>query len=85
MDMGYDGYNNTGMNSNNSMLSFEKRKSRNENEKKRRDQFNGLIDELSRLHNHEHKKDKSTILLDTINFFKNNTTNSKFNDIIKNK
>lgn len=76
--MSFDAYN-----SMNTMVSQEKRKSRNENEKKRRDQFNSLIDELSRLHNHEHKKDKSTILLDTLNFFKNNSTNSNF-EIFKN-
>jgi len=74
-DMNFDAYN-TGMNLN-TMVSHEKRKSRNENEKKRRDQFNSLIDDLARLHSHEHKKDKSTILLDTLNFFKNNSSNSK--------
>ena len=74
-EMSFDAYN-SGMNMN-TMVSQEKRKSRNENEKKRRDQFNSLIDDLSRLHNHEHKKDKSTILLDTLNFFKNNSTNSE--------
>ena len=74
--MNFDAYN-TGMNLN-TMVSHEKRKSRNENEKKRRDQFNSLIDDLARLHSHEHKKDKSTILLDTLNFFKNNSSNSEF-------
>ena len=52
------------------MQSVDKRRSRNENEKKRRDQFNDLIDKLGSLLNHEHKTDKSTTLLETMNFFK---------------
>ena len=66
--------NNNGLNDSNpddgNILTIDKRQSRNENEKKRRDQFNDLIDNLGSLLNHEHKTDKSTTLLETLNFFK---------------
>lgn len=65
--------------SNEGGLQLDKRRSRNENEKKRRDQFNELIDELGNLLNHEHKTDKSTTLLETLNFFKSySILNGKF-------
>ncbi len=61
-----------------------KRKSRNLSEKKRRDQFNILINELcSMVSNSGRKMDKSTVLKATISFLKthngiNNSTNSTF-------
>jgi len=49
-----------------------KRKSRNLSEKKRRDQFNLLINELSSMvSNNSRKMDKSTVLKSTISFLKN--------------
>jgi hypothetical protein len=49
----------------------ERRRSRNQNEKKRRDQFNLLIQELGSLLNHPKKIDKSTVLSETLYFFRN--------------
>ncbi len=49
----------------------EKRKSRNQNEKKRRDRFNNLVQELSDLLSNNQKVDKTTILSETLDFFKN--------------
>lgn len=49
-----------------------KRKSRNLSEKKRRDQFNLLVNELSvMVSTHSRKMDKSTVLKSTIAFLKN--------------
>lgn len=51
---------------------FEHRKSRNLSEKKRRDQFNMLINELSSMvATGSRKMDKSTVLKSTIAFLKN--------------
>jgi circadian locomoter output cycle kaput protein len=48
------------------------RKSRNLSEKKRRDQFNMLINELSSMvSTNSRKMDKSTVLKSTISFLKN--------------
>lgn len=48
------------------------RKSRNLSEKKRRDQFNNLINELSRMLSTTNRKmDKSTVLKTAINYLKN--------------
>lgn len=48
------------------------RKSRNLSEKKRRDQFNSLINELNlMLSTTNRKMDKSTVLRSTINYLKN--------------
>ena len=55
-----------------------KRKSRNQSEKKRRDQFNVLVSELSTMissgspegNNAARKTDKTTVLLNTIDFLK---------------
>jgi hypothetical protein len=66
----YDNNSSSELNTENNELTIDKRRSRNENEKKRRDQFNDLIDKLGSLLNHEHKSDKSTTLLETLNFFK---------------
>ena len=49
----------------------DKRKSRNENEKHRRDQFNVLIQELGSLLNHPRKIDKATVLHEALHFFRN--------------
>lgn len=49
----------------------DKRHSRNQNEKKRRDQFNSLIIELGSLLNHTRKVDKSTILSEALFFIRN--------------
>ncbi|RNA22696.1 Circadian locomoter output cycles kaput [Brachionus plicatilis] len=49
----------------------DKRRSRNQNEKKRRDQFNLLIQELGNLLNHPRKIDKATVLNETLFFFRN--------------
>ena len=54
-----------------SMTANDKRKSRNQNEKKRRDKFNNLIQELSDLLSNNQKVDKTTILSETLDFFKN--------------
>ncbi|XP_050419534.1 neuronal PAS domain-containing protein 2 [Patella vulgata] len=53
--------------------SSSKRKTRNQSEKKRRDQFNLLINELSAMisSNKKKKVDKSTVLKQTISFLKN--------------
>lgn len=49
-----------------------KRKSRNLSEKKRRDQFNLLVNELSSMVSSNNRKmDKSTVLKSTISFLKN--------------
>jgi circadian locomoter output cycles kaput protein len=49
-----------------------KRKSRNLSEKKRRDQFNLLVNELSSMvSSNSRKMDKSTVLKSTIAFLKN--------------
>jgi circadian locomoter output cycles kaput protein len=54
-----------------------KRKSRNLSEKKRRDQFNLLVNELSTMvSSNSRKMDKSTVLKSTIAFLKNH--NGKF-------
>lgn len=54
-----------------------KRKSRNLSEKKRRDQFNLLVNELSSMvSTNSRKMDKSTVLKTTIAFLKNH--NGKF-------
>lgn len=51
---------------------FPYRKSRNLSEKKRRDQFNLLVNELSSMvSNGSRKMDKSTVLKSTISFLKN--------------
>lgn len=53
-------------------LSYSLRKSRNLSEKKRRDQFNGLVNELSAMVSSANRKmDKSTVLKSTISFLKN--------------
>lgn len=53
-----------------------KRKSRNLSEKKRRDQFNLLVNELSSMvSTHSRKMDKSTVLKSTIAFLKNHNGN----------
>ncbi len=49
----------------------DRRRFRNQNEKKRRDQFNMLIQELGNLLNHPRKIDKSTVLSETLYFFRN--------------
>lgn len=49
----------------------DKRRSRNQNEKKRRDQFNSLIIELSSLLNYARKIDKATVLAETLHFIRN--------------
>jgi hypothetical protein len=49
----------------------DKRRSRNQNEKKRRDQFNFLIQGLGQLLNHPRKIDKATVLSETLYFFRN--------------
>ena len=49
----------------------DKRKSRNQNEKKRRDQFNLLIQELGKLLNHPRKIDKASVLNEALYFFRN--------------
>jgi hypothetical protein len=54
----------------------DKRKSRNQNEKKRRDQFNFLIQGLGNCLNHPRKIDKATVLSETLFFFRN--YNGKF-------
>ena len=54
----------------------EKRKSRNQNEKKRRDRFNNLVQELSDLLSINQKVDKTTISSETLDFFKNYNGNS---------
>ncbi len=66
----------------NSVLSFEesspgenKRTSRNQNEKNRRDQFNGLIQEIGILVNTSRKTDKASVLNEAINYFHNNNSN----------
>ena len=72
------------MNSSTYSTSFslnERRRSRNQNEKKRRDQFNMLIQELGSLLNHPKKIDKSTVLSETLYFFRNFNGNS-FNFIL---
>ena len=48
----------------------QKKKSRNQNEKKRREKFNMLIQELSELLSNHQKIDKTTVLSDTLDFFK---------------
>ncbi|KAJ8943592.1 hypothetical protein NQ318_006594 [Aromia moschata] len=62
-----------------------KRKSRNLSEKKRRDQFNLLINELSSMvSTGSRKMDKSTVLKSTISFLKNHneiTVRSRINEI----
>jgi hypothetical protein len=59
-------------------LSLDKRHSRNQNEKKRRDQFNDLIDNLAYLLNQqERKSDKSTTLLEALNFLKAHSANGQ--------
>ena len=65
-----------------------KRKSRNQSEKKRRDQFNVLVSELSSMinsnsgqdgQNAARKMDKTTVLLNTIDFLKTHSeANKKF-------
>lgn len=57
--------------SNYSLANHDKRSSRNQNEKKRRDQFNSLIIELGSLLNHARKIDKATVLSETLFFFRN--------------
>lgn len=53
-----------------------KRKSRNLSEKKRRDQFNLLVNELSTMvSSNSRKMDKSTVLKSTIAFLKNHNGN----------
>lgn len=55
------------------------RKSRNLSEKKRRDQFNLLVNELSSMvSNGARKMDKSTVLKSTISFLKNHNGNEFF-------
>lgn len=57
-----------------------KRKSRNLSEKKRRDQFNLLVNELnSMVSTNTRKMDKSTVLKSTIAFLKNH--NGKFKEL----
>ncbi|XP_056634117.1 circadian locomoter output cycles protein kaput isoform X3 [Diorhabda sublineata] len=62
-----------------------KRKSRNLSEKKRRDQFNMLVNELSSMVSSGNRKmDKSTVLKSTISFLKNHnevTVRSRVNEI----
>ncbi|XP_051159877.1 circadian locomoter output cycles protein kaput isoform X2 [Leptopilina boulardi] len=62
-----------------------KRKSRNLSEKKRRDQFNMLVNELgSMVNTHTRKMDKSTVLKSTILFLKNHNekaTKSRIHEI----
>lgn len=57
--------------SSNSTMLNDKRRSRNQNEKKRRDQFNSLIQGLGNLLNHPRKIDKATVLSETLYFFRN--------------
>jgi hypothetical protein len=68
-----DNYEKKSKNQNNecSQTVNDKRKSRNQNEKKRRDKFNMLIQEISDLLGNNQKVDKTTILSETLNFFKN--------------
>lgn len=55
---------------------FWNRKSRNLSEKKRRDQFNMLVNELSSMVSASNRKmDKSTVLKSTISFLKNHNGN----------
>ena len=66
-----------------------KRKSRNQSEKKRRDQFNVLVSELSSMinsgsgqdgQNAARKMDKTTVLLNTIDFLKKHSEANKNSD-----
>ena len=54
----------------------DKRTSRNQNEKNRRDQFNSLIHELGSLIDSKRKIDKASVLNEAINYFHN--CNGKF-------
>lgn len=56
----------------------DKRRCRNQNEKKRRDQFNMLIQELGSLLNHPRKIDKATVLNETLYFFRNYNGNDLY-------
>lgn len=59
-------------------------KSRNLSEKKRRDQFNLLVNELSSMVSTSGRKmDKSTVLKSTISFLKNHNGGYKFISLIK--
>lgn len=55
----------------NSPLMQDKRTSRNQNEKNRRDQFNSLIHELGSLIDSKRKIDKASVLNEAINYFHN--------------
>mgnify|MGYP006359065125 FL=1 len=60
-----------------------KRKSRNLSEKKRRDQFNLLVNELSAMvSSNSRKMDKSTVLKTTIAFLKNHNGERKCLEIV---
>ncbi|CAF0899407.1 unnamed protein product [Brachionus calyciflorus] len=61
----------------------DKRRSRNQNEKKRRDQFNLLIQELGNLLNHPRKIDKATVLNETLFFFRNYNEKPLYNKEIE--
>ncbi len=70
-----DSQNNTSMIGLEDSFSNEKRTSRNQNEKNRRDLFNSLIQELGSLINSKRKIDKASILNEATMFFKNNNSN----------
>lgn len=57
---------------NNSQYQNNKRNSRNQNEKHRRDEFNSLIQELETFIDSKRKIDKISVLSETINYFHNN-------------
>lgn len=62
-----------------------KRKSRNLSEKKRRDQFNLLVNELSSMvSTNSRKMDKSTVLKTTIAFLKNHNGEFSFTRLLNN-
>lgn len=59
-------------------LTRDKRISRNKNEKNRRDQFNGLIQELGKLISSKRKIDKASVLNEAIIYFENNQSKLSF-------
>lgn len=70
-----DSQNNLSMNGLEESFSNDKRTSRNQNEKNRRDLFNGLIQDLGSLINSKRKIDKASVLNEAIIFFQNNSRN----------
>lgn len=68
-----DSQNNSSVNGLEESFSNDKRNSRNQNEKNRRDLFNNLIQDLGTLINSKRKLDKATILNEAVIFFQNNS------------